>query len=267
MTLDSTQISDTNTDLENEIDWEKEIEGDVEILPAAETVAEGAAAEETSSGEGTSVENAAPNAPTETVAVSVATEAVPVPAAAPAPAPAPETLKSQPIDTADWEAQQLDALAKIYGLNEEDAESLLTEPSAVMPKIAAQLHMNITKTVLASMQTVLPQIIAQHNVAEKTEHEAQNAFFTANQDLRGHEEAVLKIGQMFRAANPTADRATAIKVIGNMTRMALGLAVPNAAPALPASNPPTNVVKPFTPAVGSATPVSVNSNNQWEELL
>lgn len=205
--------------------------------------------------------------------------AIPAPVAPVEPAPAPVAPvappaqaapePAAPFDMAKWEKDQLSNLTELYAINEADAQALQTEPELVMPKLAANMHLMVTKSIMTGIQALLPELIAQHNLQQSVETQARDAFYGANPDLNDpkYESAVIRTAQMFRASNPTAPRDEAVKVIGNMVRMALGLAAP-APTAVPteAAPQPTAQPRPFTPSRGGGGSAPAKPANMWAEL-
>jgi hypothetical protein len=206
------------------------------------------------------------------------------PATAPSsvvPAESAPTLPTVPVTpTLDYgaiEAEQLAQLEKVYGISEEDAQKLQTEPELVLPKLAANMHVAITKSAMAALQSMLPQMLVQHQQMATVEQQARNDFFTANPDLKGHEEAILKVGQMFRAANPTATKDQAVKMIGDMVRMSLGLPLQVqqqqtqqqvSAPATPVQSTPSPAqIMPFTPSRAGGGGAQIQSPTIWDQLI
>lgn len=238
------------------------VEGDVEVLAAP--VAE----EEVAS------VAPAPAAPTVPVAP------VPAPVVEPAPQPiqatpvapvvptAPVVSAPEPFDMAKWEKEQLGGLEKLYAISPEDAERLQTEPEIVMPKLAANMHMMVTKSLMTAVQGMIPEYLAMHTQQVSIEQEARNSFYTAHPELNDpkYEAAVMQVGKMFRAANPTAPREVAIKTIGDMVKQSLGIsAVPTAAAA--PSAPAIPAARPFTPAKGGGQRAAPKASNMWADMI
>lgn len=229
------------------------VEGDAEILDEPEEVVAPV------------VETAPVVAP-----VAPAADATPeVPVTPPvAEAPQAPVAPHVPFDLAKWEAEQLTGLEQLYTINAADGEKLQTEPELILPKLAANMHMTITKSLLTAVQAMIPDYVVQHNAAVSADTQARDAFYSVNSDLRAHEQAVLQVAKVFRAANPNAPREVAIKTIGDMVRMSLGLQAPAAqAPAQTLQQvitPPAN--RPFTPAKGGG-PAPAKAINPWDEFL
>ena len=205
-------------------------------------------------------------------ATEVKTEEVPVALVTPTdeakpaePAPfVPEVPAAPPIDAVKWEAEQLKNLEALYSLGDEEALAFATEPELVLPKLAAAMHLRITKSILASVQGLLPQMMQAQTITQTTEQAARQTFYSANPDLNKpeFETAVLQVGAMYRKVNPRASAEEASKKIGEMARLSLGLPQLNApAPAAPVAQ------KPFSPARGgSGGGVPAAQPSVWEDL-
>lgn len=220
----------------------------------------------------------APTAPTEAQPQPPTPVAEPV---APAPTQTPQTSAPEPqpaqapqpaLDYNSWRTQQVSNLEKHYALDSETALALQTEPETVLPRLAAQVHLEVTENVMRAVQQMVPGLIQQVNRTTEVESKAQNAFFDRNPDLKGVDQAkILQIGAMFRQVNPNADADTAIATIGSMVRTALGIpasSVPaqGAAPVQPAQP----VMQPFTPARGGGggtAPRAPAQANPWADLI
>jgi hypothetical protein len=213
--------------------------------------------------------------PTQTPQSQPVTPVSPPSPPAATPGSAPSTIPTVPVeptlDIGKWEQEQISQLSQFYAIDEADAQSLQTEPELILPKLAANMHMAVTKSILASVQAMLPQMLAHHTQQMTVEQQARNEFFTANPDLVGQEDAVLQVGKMFRAANPTATKEQAVKVIGDMVRMSLGLPIQQAQetppPQTPAPAVPSAPAKPFTPSKAGGAGSQIKQPNVWETFL
>ena len=151
-------------------------------------------------------------------------------------------------------------LAAQYKLSDELAQAMLTEPELVLPKVAAQLHLEVARNVLQSVKNELPQMVQGLQQHQEAEHMAEQIFFKENPDLQDAKfrAGILGMGQVYRQLNPKADSAEASKAIGQMVRTAFGLKGPEKAP------PET----PFTPARGGGGASSPKASASiWDEFL
>jgi hypothetical protein len=239
------------------------VEGDVEVVDA------GAAPEGFASTLEAPALAAAPTTPAAEPKVGE-----PAPAAAPAAQPVteqPAAKVEEPFDVEAWEKEQHGKLESLYQLSEEEQTAFMTEPEKTLPKLAATLHMRITKAVLNSVQSIVPQIIQQHQTMTTTEAEAKNAFYSANPDLKdpAYEAAILQVGAMYRQMNPGAKREDAVKKIGELVRVSMGLPPTGSVEAPPAASAaPAAQGRPFTPARGAAgaIPQAGVETNEWAQL-
>ena len=215
-------------------------------------------------------------------AATVATEAT-EPAAAPAVEPQPAVVETQPVaapeapvpaaqepfDAVKWEQEQLGNLEQLYQLSEEEQQAFLTEPEKTLPKLAAAMHMRVTKSILNAVQSLVPQMIQQTQSMSVRENTARSDFFSVNSDLNKpeYEQAILQVGQMFRQVNPKATKEEAVKRIGELVRVSLGLQQPQVQePAQQPQQPQS--VRPFSPARGGGGGVTppAAKGNMWEQM-
>jgi len=182
---------------------------------------------------------------------------------APAPTPEPEKAPELPVKGKSAEEMKQEVLAKLaaqYKLSDELAQAMLTEPELVLPKVAAQLHLEVARNVLQSVKNELPQMVQGLQQHQEAEHMAEQIFFKENPDLQDAKfrAGILGMGQVYRQLNPKADSAEASKAIGQMVRTAFGLKAPEKAP------PET----PFTPARGGGGASSPKASASiWDEFL
>lgn len=192
-----------------------------------------------------------------TVTAPAAAEPVAVAPATPVEPAKVEPVKAEPqapFDAAAWEKEQLTGLEQLYQLPEEEQTALLTEPEKVLPKLAASIHFKVTQAVLHAVQGSLPQIIQQQQNAISAETTAKNAFYEANPDLAdpAYESAIIQVGQMFRKMNPTASREEAMKRIGELVRVSMGLPPGQAVTQQASGEAQPAAPRPFVPARGGA---------------
>lgn len=209
------------------------------------------------------VQSAQPETPAQPVEQQAATPEEPVQPEV----TAPEQPAQQPL-TAE-QAQQarqayMSQLEGLYKFDEDTALRLQTEPENVLPALAARLHVDVLDNVMRQMQGLVPAML--QNVTQTNEREAQarTSFYGRFPELAKHEAEVLKIGQMFRAANPNADPETAIQRIGDMTMYALGLK--REAPAAVLQQPAQSSA-PFRPSAPGRTGAPQTPPNEWTELI
>lgn len=193
-------------------------------------------------------------------------------------APTVPVVPAPQIDVAAEETRLRGELEKAYAFSEEEALAFQTEPELVLPKLAANLHMQITKDVMAGIQSILPSLMTNISAASTAEQTARNQFYSVNPDLANpqFEDAIIQCGKLFRSVNKDAPADRAAILIGNMARQALGLpslqAVQSTTTASGSVTNPvqpqvTQKIMPFSPSRGgSGAGGVVNQPSEWEQL-
>lgn len=181
--------------------------------------------------------------------------------------PAPElpaVTQQTPEEAKAAEAAYAAQLERLYQFNEDTALLLQTEPEKVLPALAAKLHIDVMRTVLSQVQSMLPQVMQQQTVASERESKAKAMFNEAWPELAPYEKQVLEVGKLVRQLNPTADAPTIIKLIGETAMTSLGLT--RAAPATQQSNE-SAAPSTFRPAVPGRVTTPGAKPTEWDELL
>jgi DNA repair ATPase RecN len=186
-------------------------------------------------------------------------------------------------------------IASSYQLTPDRALMMATEPERVLPDMAADITLNAYEATVATLQQQMPQIIAEHpqirqqmaHVVQSTiqqmfaVHQAENDFFTVNQDLRQvpkHE--IDRISALYIQANrgnPGLTRDIATREIGILVRNMLGLSPSTNAPAPNAQQPPAaqpqyqngngNIVARTPLGPGSVAPSPTPSFNVFADMV
>lgn len=105
---------------------------------------------------------------------------------------------------------------------------MLTEPEKVLPKLAAQLHVDVFDAVFNSVVSALPQLFEMHSQQRTAREAAQSEFYSEFPTLKDPkyipqvETALLLYKQM----NPNATRAQAIAHTGVQVSLANQLTLP-----------------------------------------
>lgn len=139
----------------------------------------------------------------------------------------------------DWASKEL------FTLTPAEIEALDTNASEAIPRLMARSYTQAMMAATNMIRNFVPQMISQgvvqQQAASSKASEALTEFYAANKHLnaKDHGDAVVRWAKMFRAANPKASRADAIKFVGTAVSTELGIA-PGAAPPAKAS--------PFAPA-------------------
>lgn len=145
--------------------------------------------------------------------------------------PAPQEIPAgeQPpaeeqVNTQEWFARTVDALAQhVYAPDQETAELLDTEPSKVLPKIMAGMHMHVLTAAVTQIAQMVPSLVGQYQQAEESHRAAEQGFWEAFPELEGHKDEVVQIATMYRQMNPQADVAKATKDVAALAMVQLGV--------------------------------------------
>lgn len=208
---------------------------------------------------------AEPVAPVPAAPVPPAVEPTPVVPVVPEVPPA-ETPAAPAVDPVEARNGYLASLRQYYALSPENAQRLQTEPELVLPELAATLHLEVVDAIMNMLPQHVGSIVEHHTRVTQANKEAEDSFFKAWPELVGHKDAVLRVGQMYRAANPKATKDQAIGVIGKFVMDSLGIV--RTAPSAPSNPAPTPAqVNPFVPAAGSASGQPPATPGEWDFIL
>lgn len=217
--------------------------------------------------------------------------AAPVAPAAPA-APTPPTPPAQPatppppaVSPEEAARQQAEVQGKVVGalteryrgfITEELVNDLAVSPEKVLPGLLAQVAYDAVSSMVGIMQQQVPQVVQETTTRTAAQAAAAKEFFGVNHDLGKpeYQPVINEAARMYRALNPNATRADAIKGVGKLVRAQLGLPEPTAAPAAtptPAT-PPSTRSAAFVPvaAGGASRPAPARGGpqkNEWTDLI
>lgn len=208
-----------------------------------------------------------PPAPVAAPVQAVAPVSPPAPQVDSTPAPVVPTTPVTPIDHAKQREDYVEQLAQSYAMTEEEGVELLQSPETVLPRMAAQLQVNIAEQVIQQISQMLPQFMEGHLGQKQADTDNQNAFFEAWPDLNKPDnmETLTRIAVGYRRQNPAVPRDKAIKEIGAIASIALGV-VPAG---MSAPVTPTVPVVPagFRPALpGGGRPPVPQETNEFAKL-
>lgn len=177
-------------------------------------------------------------------------------------APVTPPVTQTPEQARQAENAYMAQLENLYKFDEETTLTLQTEPEKVLPALAAKLHLDVMKSVLAQVQGMIPEVMQQQTTMSTRETKAKGEFYGSWPELQKYEAQVLEVGKMYRAMNPTASAEEAIQRIGETAMTALGLT--RAAPPAPPPTPPRAGFRPAVPGRVSAPEVAPT---EWDQLL
>jgi hypothetical protein len=179
---------------------------------------------------------------------------------------APEVQPQQqltPEQVREAENAYVTQLANLYRFDEETALKLQTEPENVLPALAAKVHLDVMKTVLGQVRSLLPQLMQTQAQANEREVGAKSQFFGAWPELKGFESQVLEVGKMYRQMNPTAPADEAIKRIGETAMAALGLQRKQ----VDTTASSVQTAPAYRPSAPGRVTAPASSPTEWDELL
>lgn len=206
--------------------------------------------------------------PVETSAGQPSSPVQPVAPPQPAEPPpaAPKVLTQEEFLAKRNELQQ--TFASHYTLSEDDKLLLQTEPEKVLPKIAANVAVDVFEAASRIILGQIPQMIEQHLVGQRAATEAREAFFKDFPSLNKPEyyPTLRQVTQMYRQMNPQVPYADAIKAIGKHAMLMLGLSAEGTSPANTPPPPPPRPATPLMPGSAAVRPNAASSGNIFAEL-
>ena len=132
-------------------------------------------------------------------------------------------FKTNHKDMSAWASQNL------FNLSKEDADGLENDATAMIPVLMGRVYSQALQATTNLIKNFVPQMI-QEGVSTGTARQARasealNAFYAAHPHLSSDKHGALvdKWARAFRAANPGASRAEAIKFVGNAVSSELGI--------------------------------------------
>ncbi len=176
---------------------------------------------------------------------------------------APDQISDESFKAAREEARA--ELVEQYALTQEDADKFLTEPEAILPQIAANLHLSVMQSVMQGIRGQLGGWITAVNQESTRVEQEHSDVFEAYPALKDHRDAVDTMVTTYRKMNPGATKEDVAKNGGAMAIMALGLqATPTPAAASPA---PAKAV-PHRPAgsQGRSSSPPAKSDNEFTTM-
>lgn len=159
-------------------------------------------------------------------------------------------------------------LAKQYELSEEDADKMLTAPDEVLPRLAANLHVGITRSVANIVRVMLPNVIEQH----LGQREARTSFYSqvesVNADLANYRPLVDKARQLVSQLKPDLPQDQLAQNVAALVTESLGTgeAKPSADKT---KSPPARVrakVRPRKPVAARTRPGKVKAKGPANEF-
>jgi hypothetical protein len=156
-----------------------------------------------------------------------------------------------------------------YTVSEADRELLMTDPSAVLPKFAANIIVDAYDMVMSTMFAQIPQLIDSHTQQVQSVQQHQNQFFEKWPALR-HPQAlplVQQTARLYRSMNPNATFEQMVEDVGMQLHFKLRIPLPGQAPvaAVPTPSP-----RPFIPAAPGGAARTANQptpDDFWAQVV
>ena len=253
----------TDSSAGSDVDWEQMSAPDLDTpdTPGASPVPEKPAAAPST-----------PAAPLPDTPVSTAPAApAPVTPVAPVATPLVETAAPvQPpsaptLDSAALRQAELTRLENSYAMDDESARMMTVQPEAVLPKLAAALHLNVVESVINTIMTRIPEVVRMVQQTEGVAQKNEQAFYSMWPQLNKPEHAatVYNAVAAYKHINPKASREEVMRAAGLQALISLRLPVPRELFEVEA---PQQTHAPFQPAApaggarGGTTPPPSNQN-------
>lgn len=182
------------------------------------------------------------------VAPPVVTQEAPAPAVVSQP-PSPEAPPVTEEQLREWRQQVVAGLEQVYALDADAATALQVEPEKVLPKLAANLHLQIYDQVMRTVVNSAPALIQQTMQRQAATQAAESAFYSKWEELRPYQAQVNQVAQMWRQMYPQASLDEAIDGVGKAVKAMLGLQ-----PSVPPQSMPMAPPPPAGPSSRTAAP-------------
>jgi hypothetical protein len=174
-----------------------------------------------------------------------------------------------PEQRAELRNKEIERLVGAYALNGEDAAAILTSPETVVPKMLANLHVNVCDSIIGAIMSRMPDAVQAIMENGRAAREAEDAFYSAWPALKDakYRTVVGQSIQAYRALNPRAQRDEMIRAAGLNAMIYSRLPIPPellAAPSAPAQPQPS--FTPAAPAAGPGAPPPTRSTNPFTLL-
>lgn len=182
--------------------------------------------------------------------------------------PAEPTKPQEPFDLPKAESELLKRFEALFPISEEDTLTLRSEPEKVLPKMAAAATYASIRQTIAYLSTNLPHMMEEVLRTREARTTAEDMFWSSNPNLdrAKHRDSLVRFGQAYRTANPTASVDQFIKDVGLMVAAANGaLPKPAADPAPPPPPAPISGAVQRTAATPKKPAKAVNP--QIEQFL
>lgn len=118
--------------------------------------------------------------------------------------------------------------SQAYALDEDTAAQIMHEPEKVLPKLLAQMHVNIMEASLAGIGSALPIMIDQVSTVKTSAEKYRRDFYSqfSSLDKPEYHDGVRQLAMALRAQDPNADPKTFMKKLGVAASVTFGVPLP-----------------------------------------
>lgn len=161
--------------------------------------------------------------------------------------------------------KSVDVLADhVYKFDEQTAEELDTNPSKVMPKLAARLHMQVLTAAITQVANSFPALMQVHEDRHKEEKESEEKFFSEFPLLKEHKQTVQRVAQVYHSMYPNDPYEVRAPKIAAMAMIEAKVPLPGTQPQQPVVSQP-----PIPTSARGGTPAAAPKVERtlWEDLV
>jgi len=159
-------------------------------------------------------------------------------------------------------------LEQSYAMTTEDADSLLTNPEQMMPKLLARSHLSMMEQTAQMIRAAVPTLI--RNTLDQTQQATtwEENFFKDWQGLLPHKKEVVRVRDTLKQLYPDSTPEQRDKEVGSFLSMRHGI-VPRAVPT-PAKGQRRTTAVPHTPMgrgpTSAGRPTASTTKNYFTQL-
>lgn len=153
-----------------------------------------------------------------------ATEAPPKPAVVDEPQEAEEPQDIQALYREVMEKQRDALINQVYAIPQELAEQLDTQPSQVVPQLAASIHQTVLMQTMEAIAKAVPAMLAQTLDQRESNQRAEEAFFKDYPGLIDHKTDVARAMEVLQKLDPKLSAQEAAKQAASYVMAQKGLA-------------------------------------------
>jgi hypothetical protein len=165
----------------------------------------------------------------------------------------PETpAPSAAPDFQTLRANEFSRLQQQYALSEEEQRLALTQPEAILPKMAASLHLNVLESVVNTIMSRVPEVVRMVTKTESEGQQNENEFYTTWPMLKDpkYKQTVYNAVAAYRQINRNATKDEVIRAAGLQALISLRLPIPQHLLETSAPPPSTTGFVPASPGSG-----------------